>query len=138
MLALPLGMQTFYHSYRVRLKEFRRNYRLLFVISFTLLIFNGLIVLFNQQLYLLIENPKRHFAYRAHIAKELAEVLKEENIRCVDVRDDHQMQLRLRFYGVGHCRENLLHNDSNKLGMRVTVSYMNRSLIDYYVSKMHN
>ncbi len=138
MLALPLGMQTFYHSYRVRLKQFRGNYRLLFTVSFSLLILNALIVLFNQELYRFIENPKRHFAYRAHIAKELAEELKKQNIYCVHMKNEPRMQLRLQFYGIDFCQDNLLQYDQSSDTGGVTVSYRNIQLARYGVSKMHN
>jgi len=138
MLALPLGMQMFYHSYRVRLKQFRRKYRLFFWVSFCLLVINAVAVLFNQHLYYFVDNTKRHFAYKAHVAKELALALKNENIHCVNVVNGRRMQLRLRFYGIDYCKDILLLEDSADGGKDVTVSYMNKQLAHYYVSKMHN
>ncbi|RLA70923.1 MAG: hypothetical protein DRG24_06215 [Epsilonproteobacteria bacterium] len=138
MLALPLGMQTFYRSYRVRLKQFRGNYQMLFMIAFSLLIINALVVLFNKEIYRFLENPKKHFAYRAHIAKELAAELKKKNIDCVHVKNEHRMQLRLHFYGIDFCQDNILQYDQGTYGDSVTVSYRNRQLARYSVSKLHN
>ena len=84
MIALPLAAQTFTHSYRVRLKMFRKRYKTIFVLSFVLLILNTLLVLFNKTIYSFIEDPKKHFAYNMYVAKELAYELKAMNIYCVD------------------------------------------------------
>lgn len=128
IIALPLAAQTFVHSYRIRLKEFRRVYRGVFTLSFIFLIFNTLTVFFNKELYLLIDNPKKHFAYKMHIAKELSFKLKAQNIDCVQT--DEKMQLRLRYYGINECDEFLLKEvyvDSAK-SSNVTISYKNNIL----------
>ncbi|MFA6192549.1 MAG: hypothetical protein WC665_09380 [Sulfurimonas sp.] len=101
ILALPLAAQTFYSSYRVRLKMFRTRYKTLFIVSLIFLIFNSLVVFFNKEIYLFIEKPKKHFAYKMHVAKELAEALKEKGISCVNTEND--MSKRLKFYGVEKC-----------------------------------
>ncbi|MEJ2469084.1 MAG: hypothetical protein P8Y51_08505, partial [Campylobacterales bacterium] len=99
MASLPLGMQTFYHSYRVRLRPFRKRYRLLFILAMASLILNAVAVFFNKAGYLFVETPSHYFAYRAHVAKELADGLKARQITCARLEEDHAMQLRLRFYG---------------------------------------
>jgi hypothetical protein len=73
ILCLPLVAQTFEHSYRVRLSIFRRNYRVAFVVSLVLLLINSTVVFFNKYLYYVIEEPKKHFSYKMHVAKELAQ-----------------------------------------------------------------
>lgn len=102
ILAMPLAAQLFSHSYRVRLKIYRQKYRLLFALSFALLILNTLAVFFNKEIYALLEEGQRHFAHRQHVAKELAAALRERGVECA-LLDDPKMQLRLRFYGIGRC-----------------------------------
>lgn len=138
ILALPLAAKTFEHSYRVRLKNFRKRYRIIFVLAFIFLIFNTLLVLFNKELYLLIQNPKKHFAYNMHIAKELANSLKSMNIFCVNTNED--MQRRLKFYSIDKCDENILtETDVNSVGPRsVTVSYKDKVLYRANVTKVNN
>jgi hypothetical protein len=138
ILALPLGAATFFHSYRVRLRMFRNRYRVLFTLSFVLLAANGLLVLFNQQLYRFVDDPKRHFAYRAHVAKELAFELKRMHIGCVDAAAEKQMQLRLRFYGIDFCRDDELVPGKNGAEKSVTISYTGVPIASYYVTNMHN
>jgi hypothetical protein len=138
ILALPLGAATFFHSYRVRLRMFRNRYRVLFTVSFVLLAANGLLVLFNQQLYRFVDDPKRHFAYRAHVAKELAVELKKMHFGCVDVVEEKRMQLRLHFYGIDFCSDKRLVPGKNEAENTVTISYTGVPIASYYVTKMHN
>lgn len=139
MIALPYATQAFFNSYRVRLKEYRRRYRVLFSISFILLLINTLVVLFNKELYPYVKIPKKHFVYKMHIAKELAAKLHEADITCISVASE-TMQQRLQFYGIGYCTKNLL---TGELKMRlmehnVTISYKNRILYEAYVTKTLN
>lgn len=137
ILALPLAAQTFYHSYRVRLKMFRTKYRLIFTISLVFLVLNTLVVFFNKEIYLYIDRPKNHFAYNMHVAKELARELKNRGIECVDT--DYKMASRLRFYGVTNCNTYKLIQTSeiSKNRDSVTISYKNRAVYNAYVTKVN-
>jgi len=136
LLALPLAAQTFMNSYRVRLREFRRRYRVLFTISFTLLLLHAVVVLFNKELYAFVERPKDHFAYNMHIARELSSLLKSEGISCVDARDE-RMQLRLKFYTLPYCTEYRLETEGiRKEDRHVTISYSEKILFEAYVTKV--
>ncbi|EDZ62960.1 hypothetical protein SMGD1_1939 [Sulfurimonas gotlandica GD1] len=137
ILALPLAAQTFYHSYRVRLKIFRTKYRVAFVVSLVLLMLNSLVVFFNKEIYIFIDNPQNHFAYNMHVAKELADELKSRGIECVDT--DYKMSSRLKFYGVTNCNTNVLVEISKKEENRnnVTISYSNRPVYFAIVTKVN-
>lgn len=137
IVALPLAGKKFINSYRVRLKEFRKTYRVMFQISLVLLLINAVVVIFNKELYLIIDNPKKHFVYKFHIAKELAEELKKDGISCVSTH--YKMQNRLHFYGVTKC-------DKHKLGYfayksknakNVTISYKNKAIYNTYVTNIN-
>jgi len=138
MLGLPLAAQTFISSYRVRLKNFRGGYKTIFTVSFVLLVLNTLVVFFNKELYLIIENPKKHFAYDMHVAKELADQLKLKNINCVNT--DKKYELRLKFYGISTCKEYLLtqNNFLDKKDSNVTISYKDVVLYSANVTKINN
>lgn len=136
MAALPLGMQTFFHSYRVRLRPYRKRYRLLFTLAMATLFFNAAAVFFNKAAYMFLEEPSRYFAYRAHIAKELADGLKNAGIACAELPDDHEMQLRLRFYGIGECRDANVSRREQPCAENVTIRYYNTPVSVYYVTKM--
>jgi len=134
MLVLPLAAQTFFKTYRVRLKEFRLRYRILFYSAFISLVLNALVVFFNQWLYRILDEPTRHFSYPMHVSKELAGILKREEIHCIDANDP-QLQLRLRFYGITQCNFNRLQSDYNPRGKKVTISYKNTPVFICYVTK---
>ncbi|MBL0707988.1 MAG: hypothetical protein JJW00_02980 [Sulfurimonas sp.] len=124
ILALPLTAQTFYHSYRVRLKFFRKRYKIIFIVSMTLLVLNSLVVFFSKELYLILEKPQQNFAYNMHVAKELSEKLKQQGIECVST--DRKMSSRLRFYGIYKCNKNKLQEITSNENINISVSYKNR------------
>ena len=138
IIALPLAAQSFISSYRVRLKVYRKRYKLAFVLSFIFLISNTLLVFFNKELYVFIQNPKNHFAYEMHVAKELSNILKERDILCLTT--DEKMQTRLKFYGVTKCKDILLveKNIRAKKATSVTISYKNSVLYRADVTIINN
>jgi len=138
IIALPIAAQLFIHSYRVRLKIYRTRYRLVFIISLGFLILNTLVVFFNKELYSYIDNPKQHFAYKMDVAKALATQLKDKEINCLST--DADMQLRLKFYKIDKCRENILHTVDleTKQKTNVTVRYKNKTLYKANVTNINN
>ena len=136
MLTLPMAAQMFLKTYRVRLREFRRRYRILFYSAFALLVMNALVVLANPLLYRFFEVPSRHFAYPMHVAKELAGALKKEHVACVDANDE-RMQLRLRFYGITQCDSPRFMKVSTPGAKKVTISYINEPVFITYVTKVN-
>lgn len=137
IVALPLLAQIFEHSYRVRLNMFRTKYRLAFIVSLVILLINSSVVFFNKYLYAVIDEPKKHFSYKMHIAKELSDKLKARGIECV--QSDEKMTKRLEFYGVTNCNKNLLKEeqlDSAK-NTSVTISYKNKIVYSADVTKIN-
>lgn len=137
ILALPLIAQTFEHSYRVRLNIFRKKYKVVFVVTLTLLLINSSVVFFNKYLYYIVEQPKKHFSYKMHVAKELAAELKARDINCIS--SGSKMSQRLEFYGVTKCNKYILKENTldceNIHG--VTVSYKNRLIYSANVTKLN-
>lgn len=136
LIALPLAAQTFLHTYRVRLREFRLRYRILFYSAFILLVINTTVVFFNQYLYRFLNAPKHHFSYPMHVAKELATALDKNGIECIDA-NDKKLQLRLHFYGITHCESNRLDNTPSINSKKVTISYINSPIYSIYVTKVN-
>ena len=138
IIALPLAAQTFYSSYRVRLRNFRTNYKIIFVSAIIFLVVNAFVVLFNKEIYRFIDNPKKHFAYKMHIAKELALELKKRNIHCI--ASSKKMSDRLKFYGIGSCKNYKLSklNLDSIVSDSVTVSYVNKVVYRANVTKINN
>jgi len=135
VVSIPLMVQVFMRSYRTRLPELRRMHTLLFIIIFIFLILNFLATYFNQYFYRFIKNPEKHFAYKFHVAYELSEKLHDLGIDALHCKDK-KMQLRLRFYGIKeggdiYIEKGKKHHDS------VTISYVNRPLVNYNVTKLN-
>jgi len=138
IVALPLAAKIFSSSYRVRLNIFRTKYRYFFILTFSFLLLNSLVTIFNKDLYRYIDNPKKHFAYKMNVAKELADILKTKGIDCID--SDYKTALRLKFYGIGHCDKfrldkNILNSSAEDI---VTVSYNGRVVYRATVTKINN
>lgn len=137
LLALPLAAQTFFKTYRIRLREFRGRYRILFYTALILLILNAMAVFFNQWMYRFLGDPTRHFSYPMHVAKELSQLLHRENVHCIDAGDE-KLQLRLRFYGITQCDSYRLEKEFAYTGNKVTISYKNTPVFVAYVTKGNN
>jgi hypothetical protein len=137
MLILPLAAQTFFHTYRIRLRVFRRRYQVLFYAALVILVLNTLAVFFNQHLYRLLKDPTRHFSYPMHVVKELAHALYEKEISCVNAHDEN-LQLRLRFYGIGECRRVNLSEHPTERSSKVTIRYSSVPIYSVYVTKIRN
>ena len=138
IIALPLAAESFISSYRVRLKMYRTKYKLAFIISFSFLLINTLAIFFNKELYLIVDNPKKHFTYDMDVAKDLAKKLKNDDISCITT--DYKMQERLYFYGIQKCKcYNLQEVSLNKKAVaNVTISYKNIILYKANVTKVNN
>ena len=137
ILSLPLIAQMFEHSYRVRLNIFRKNYRLIFIVSLAILFINSSAVFFNKYLYLFVKEPRKHFSYNMHVAKELSQKLKDRGIYCINT--DKKMLKRLEFYGVTKCNNYLLvENPLNSIKSNsVTISYKNVVVYSAHVTKVN-
>jgi len=138
MVALPLAAQTFNRSYRIRLHLFRKKYKVIFMLSVVFLILNAFVVLFNKEIYRFIENPKKHFAYDMHVAKELATELINKDISCIDTEE--RMITRLSFYGIKPCKEYILEKLplNTTMSSDVTISYKGRIVYRGNVTKVNN
>ena len=134
MLLLPLAAQTFFSSYRVRLRVYRGRYRVLLAVGFAILAMHFFLLLFNKGLYLFLDNPHKHFAYKTHIVKELAANLENENITCVSAESE-KLQDRLRFYGIDECTDRVLYEVPLDINSDVTIRYVGRIVAAYNVTK---
>jgi len=139
MIVLPLSAQIFIQSYRVRLRIYRKKYKIAFILAFVFLVLNAFIVFFHKEIYLVLENPKKNFAYNVDIVHNLAKKLKAMHVKCLHV-NNKDMQLRLRFYGIEKCNDTFLKEISLKSVKKgdVTISYKNKILYKADVTKLNN
>ena len=135
VIAIPLMVKLFSHSLNVRLKEFRKMHYNMMRLALGVLIVSFLGLVFNKYIYIFLENSDKHFTYKYHIAKELAEELKSRNINAV-YTDDSKLALRLRFYGINSSEKYIisrrLFNNRYEL---IDIKYFNRIVERYYLYK---
>ena len=140
VIALPLVVKNFIDSYKVRLKEYRKFYKIAFFATFVFLVLNFLLTYFNKYLYLFLNDPNKHFARKFHIAKELAQKLKQNHIDHI-VCENKSLCKRLYFYKISKGDEYFLSKFQKVNGLKkckkVTISYNNRAIASYCVSKLH-
>ncbi len=98
VICTPLLIKTLMQSYRVRLPKFRLKYKIFIECAGIFLLFCYFVIVANKILYDFIDEPKRHFAYNYHLAKELSVELKREGIDSLRVAPE--LQKRLAFYGI--------------------------------------
>ncbi len=138
VVSIPLMVRLFLRSYRRRLPALRRTHKLFFMLVFGFLAINFLATYFNQYFYRFLSDPKEHFAYKYHIAKELAQKLKMAGYEEINSTDSHLAQ-RLRFYGINASNHYQLQKGEDENALKsVTIRYMNQPIVTYSVTKVNN
>ena len=136
IIALPFMLKTFFHSYRVRLKEFRKAYDVLAVLIIGMLIINVVLTLVNKPLYLVLGNPTKHFVYQYHFAKELSDELKKRDINEITC-SDKELQLRLKFYNINEGEKYFISTRAYyNYDEKIVIKYYNKELLDVYIKKI--
>lgn len=135
VIFLPYMVKLFFHNLRIRLPQFRiKHYYLTFATLFVLVL-NVSLTLFYKPLYLLIEEPKKHFAYDYNCAKELASLLKSRNINYID-SEDKELLLRLKYYGIKTgSKYYLTTREQYYYDLKLDVEYFNKVLLTAYIIK---
>lgn len=98
VISTPLLISALMSSYRIRLPNLRMRYNVFITLSSVFLLLCYVVIIFNTFLYAFVKNPSKHFVYNYHIAKDIAQNLKEKGIS--RVQTNSAMQLRLKFYGI--------------------------------------
>ena len=136
IISTPLMIRVFLSSYRVRIPELRSWHKFFLILVLGTLVVNFLAIYFNKSLYLILNNPKEHFAYRYNFAKEIAGKLKKLGIQNIYSKDK-RLLLRLKFYKIKNGDNYLLTKHQYKNSKNVTISYFKKPIFTLYVSKIH-
>ncbi|WP_172201330.1 glycosyltransferase family 39 protein [Campylobacter sp. RM16188] len=130
VISTPLIVRVFFSSYRVRLPVFRRFYKILATFTAISLVASFYFALFNEIFYKFLENPKKHFAYKYHMAKELAEELKKIGVDKI-YTDDEKLALRLKFYGIENGKDKLINLDIKEKYANITIEKFNKPIAKF-------
>lgn len=135
-LAIPLMVKVFFNSYRVRLPEFRKWHKAIFTFIVLTLLINTFFIFVNKPLYLFLSNPRKHFAYKYHVAKELSKDLKLKNISEINIPNKH-LAIRLKFYGIRIGGDKILTENkiNNKKADIIKIVYYGKPVAKYYIYK---
>lgn len=138
VISIPIMVRLFMHSYRVRLQEYRKKHFTFASFTLFLLVVNFLILIFSKSLYPFFENPEKHFVYKHHIAKELAQELKKQNIDNLFVADT-ALQERLNFYGIGNGNSiRLVIKNIHDKQYDIEIKYANTSVAKFDIIELES
>jgi hypothetical protein len=136
VIFLPLMLKTFFHAYRVRLKEFRTNYNILAGLVVLMLSINVILTFINKPLYLILPNSTKHFVYQYHFIKELAEELSKRDIKSITT-DNEELALRLKFYNIEKGDDYFLTlKKYDYPSERISIKYYGKELFVAYLIKI--
>ncbi|WP_225442388.1 hypothetical protein [Aliarcobacter faecis] len=136
VIFLPIMLKMFLNAYRIRLREFRKSYNILAILTILMLFINIFFTFINKPLYYFLPEPKKHFVYQYHFAKELAKELKERGINNIII-DDEELALRLRFYEIYIGDEYFLSTkEFYNYDEKVVISYSGKDLFFVYIKKL--
>lgn len=136
VIALPLMLKIFLNAYRVRLKEFRKFYNILASITILMLSINIFLTFINKPLYNLLPEPKKHFVYQYHFAKEIAQELKAKKIDNIFF-DDKELALRLKFYEIKSGEDYFLSTkEFYNYDEKIVVNYSGKDLYFVFIKKL--
>ena len=135
VIAIPLMVKLFMHTFRVRLPLFRKKHYIFVLFTIVTLGINFLVFIVNKPLYLILDNSHNHFANDYHIAKELSVELKSHRIYNV-LCSDYALQSRLKFYGIFKGEDYYLSNTKAKNSKEINISYLDKNIENYYLLKL--
>ena len=136
VIFLPFMLKTFFHAYRVRLREFRTNYNILAGLVVLMLSINVILTFINKPLYLILPNSTKHFVYQYHFIKELAEELSKRDIKSITT-DNEELALRLKFYNIDKGDDYFLTlKNYDYPSERISIKYYGKELFVAYLIKL--
>ena len=104
VISVVLMLDTYYKSFRIRLPEYRKKYRIGFGLVMSVLVLSSLTIVFHKAFFPLMSNPKKHFASKLYEPYWLAEKLKKEGVECYDIFDS-RVTTQLHYYGIESCKK---------------------------------
>lgn len=136
VISLPFMLKTFFHSYRIRLKEFQRNYNIVAILVIVMLSINVILTFVNRPLYLVLPNPTKHFVYQYHFVKELSKELKKRNINDITCLDK-ELLLRLKFYNINEGEKYFISTtEFYNYDEKIIIKYYGKELFITYLKKL--
>jgi hypothetical protein len=129
-------VKTFFESYRVRLRIFRKPYKFIFSFILFSLLFFDFLLLNNKLLYIFYDNPKKHIMYTFHDTKEIKTILNNNQINNIYC-ENKLLCKQLYFYGINSGDEYYITEHNNNNAKKVSIFHTNKETKTIFVSKVH-
>jgi hypothetical protein len=102
MIAIPLMLDIYHRSLRVRLPEFQKRYKMGFKVVISSLFLSVFIIILYQIMFFTVTDYKVYFSNRIYTPYFLAKELKSKGIHCKDTLDLRQ-HYQLQYYNIHPC-----------------------------------
>ncbi len=136
VIFLPYMVRLYLHTLRVRLPIFRDKHNKLAIITMSVLFLNVFLTIYSKPVYLLIDNPQKHFAYQYDFVKDISVFLKKYSINNVS-SDDKKLLLRLKFYGIEEGNDYYISTTTMKnYYKKIKVKYSGKDIYSLYIKKI--
>ena len=104
MIAVVLMLKAFNNTIGVRLPEFQKRYKRGFIVVISFLALSVFLIVGHKLLYLVLDDPRKHFVHRIYKPYLLAKELKSQGIECYDGAHGRE-RYQLRYYNILPCPE---------------------------------
>ena len=104
MIAVVLMLKLFNNTIGVRLPEFQKRYKRGFIVVISFLALTVFLIVGHKLLYMVLDDPRKHFVHRIYKPYLLANELKSEGIECYDGAHGRE-RYQLRYYNILPCPE---------------------------------
>ena len=102
MIAIPLMLDVYYRSVRVRLPEFQKRYKLGFRVIMLSLFLSVFTILLYQVMFFIVKDHKIYFSNSVYAPYFLAKELKSKGIHCKDTSNLKE-RYQLQYYNITPC-----------------------------------
>lgn len=132
LVGFPVLAFGFFSDIRLRLKQFKRRFRIRMSFIIATLLLETILLFGNKITYIFSSKP--NFAYPYYVAKDLANELKSHNILAIKTQDS-SLALRLGFYGVGMGSGACLYEKKPKgyRSEKISIEYFGVSVASYFL-----
>ncbi len=129
-------VKTFLESYRVRLRVFRKPYKIMFILILSSVVLFDFVMFDNKFLYKFCEKPQKHLMYNFYNTKKIVSILKNKKIDKVFC-EDKMLCKKLYFYGVTKGNKFFISNHKISDAEKISIYYQNMAVKTIYVSKVN-
>lgn len=104
LISISLMLNIYLNSLRVRIGEHQKGYKLGFIFVITTLILSSSTIIFHKQLFYILEDKSKHFAYDIYEIYWVWEKVDRGIVSCYDT-DENKKRYQLKYYQINSCKK---------------------------------